>query len=51
MAQPFSPSNISSHHPSRMDRLSPPFSADFMPEVPQASSGRNGLFSQTSHPP
>jgi hypothetical protein len=51
MAQPFSPSYISSHQPSRIDRLSPPFSADFMPLVPHASSGRSGLFSQTSQPP
>ncbi len=28
----------------------PPFSADFMPEVPHASRGRSGLFSHTSHP-
>ena len=32
------------------DRLRPPLSAAFMPEVPQASSGRSGLFSQTSQP-
>ena len=28
----------------------PPLSADFMPDVPHASSGRIGLFSQTSQP-
>jgi hypothetical protein len=50
MAQPFWPSNHSSHQPSRIDRLSPPFSAAFMPDVPHASSGRSGLFSQTSQP-
>ena len=50
IAQPFSPSNHSSHQPSRTDRLRPPFSADFMPEVPHASSGRSGLFSHTSQP-
>jgi hypothetical protein len=50
MAQPFCPSNHSSHQPSRMERFSPPLSADFIPEVPHASSGRSGLFSQTSHP-
>jgi len=33
-----------------MDRFNPPFSALFMPEVPHASNGRSGLFSQTSHP-
>ena len=50
IAQPFSPSYHSSHHPSRIDRFSPPFSALFIPEVPQASNGRSGLFSQTSQP-
>ena len=30
--------------------MRPPFRAAFMPEVPQASNGRNGLFSQTSQP-
>jgi hypothetical protein len=33
-----------------MDRFSPPLSALFIPDVPQASSGRSGLFSQTSQP-
>ena len=50
IAQPFWPSNHSSHQPSRMERFSPPLSAAFMPDVPQASSGRSGLFSQTSQP-
>lgn len=50
ISQPFSPSYHSSHQPSRMDRFSPPLSALFMPEVPQASSGRSGLFSHTSQP-
>ena len=50
MAQPFSPSYHSSHQPSRIERLSPPLSADFIPDVPQASNGRSGLFSQTSQP-
>ncbi len=27
-----------------------PFSAAFIPDVPQASSGRSGLFSHTSQP-
>ena len=50
MAQPSWPSNSSSHQPSGMDRLSEPFSAAFMPDVPDASCGRIGLFSQTSEP-
>ena len=50
IAQPFSPSNHSSHQPSRIDRFSAPLSAAFIPDVPQASSGRSGLFSQTSTP-
>ena len=50
MAQPFCPSYISSHHPSRTERLSPPLIAAFIPEVPHASSGRSGLLSHTSHP-
>jgi hypothetical protein len=33
-----------------MERFNPPLSAAFMPDVPQASSGRSGLFSQTSQP-
>ena len=33
-----------------MDRFSPPLSALFIPDVPQASSGRSGLFSHTSQP-
>jgi hypothetical protein len=31
-------------------QVRPPLSAAFMPDVPQASYGRSGLFSQTSHP-
>ena len=50
ISQPFPPSYHSSHQPSRTETLSPPFSAAFMPEVPQASSGRSGLFSHTSQP-
>ena len=33
-----------------MDKFNPPLSALFIPEVPQASRGRSGLFSQTSQP-
>ena len=40
----------SSHQPSRTDRLRAPFIAAFMPDVPEASNGRIGLFSQTSAP-
>jgi hypothetical protein len=50
MAQPLVPSKASSHQPSRIEQLSPPLSAAFMPLVPQASSGRRGLFSHTSQP-
>ncbi len=50
IAQPLRPSYHSSHQPSRTDRLRQPLSAAFIPEVPQASSGRSGLFSQTSQP-
>ena len=50
ISQPFSPSYHSSHQPSRIDRFSPPLSALFIPDVPHASSGRSGLFSQTSQP-
>ena len=50
IAQPFSPSYISSHQPSSTERFSEPLMAAFMPEVPQASSGRSGLFSHTSQP-
>jgi hypothetical protein len=38
MAQPVNPSmQPSIHHPSRIDRLGTPFSAAFMPLVPEAS--------------
>ena len=51
MAQPFTPcSHASGHQPSRIEQFSTPFIAAFMPDVPQASSGRIGLFSQTSAP-
>ena len=50
MAQPFVPSKHSSHQPSRMLQFSAPLRAAFIPLVPQASSGRRGVFSQTSHP-
>ena len=50
MAQPFSPSNISSHQPSRIEQFSDPLMAAFMPLVPQASSGRRGVFIHTSQP-
>ena len=46
ISQPNAGSNHSSHQPSRMERLAAPFSAAFMPDVPQASYGRSGLFSQ-----
>ena len=50
ISQPNCGSNHSSHQPSRIDRLAAPFSAAFIPEVPQASYGRSGLFIQTSQP-
>ncbi len=53
MAQPLPPfdgSKHSAHHPSRMLQLSAPLKAAFIPDVPQASCGRRGVFSQTSHP-
>ena len=50
IAQPLCPSYISSHQPSSTDRLRQPLRAAFMPDVPQASSGRSGLLSQTSQP-
>ena len=50
MAQPFVPSNHSSHQPSRIEQLSAPLSAAFMPLVPHASWGRRGVFSHTSQP-
>jgi hypothetical protein len=51
MAQPVTPcSHPSGHQPSSTDRLSDPFMAAFMPDVPEASSGRRGLFSHTSQP-
>ena len=33
-----------------MEKLSTPFIAAFIPLVPEASKGRIGLLSQTSHP-
>ena len=50
MAKPLAPSWPSRHQPSRMLRLRPPWQPTFWPLVPQASSGRRGVFSQTSHP-
>jgi hypothetical protein len=50
MAQPFSPSYISSHHPSRIEQFSTPLRAAFSPLVPDASSGRRGVLSQRSTP-
>ena len=50
MAQPLCSSWNSAHQPSRIDRLSEPLRAAFMPEVPHASSGRSGLLSHTSVP-
>lgn len=50
IAQPKSGWNHSSHQPSRTERLRQPFSAAFIPLVPQASSGRSGLLSQMSQP-
>ena len=40
----------SSHQPSSTEQLTTPFMAAFMPLVPDASSGRRGLLSQTSTP-
>ena len=40
----------SSHQPSRTEQFRAPFMAAFMPEVPQASWGRSGVFSHTSAP-
>ena len=41
MAQPLTPwSHASGHQPSRIEQLSTPFIAAFMPDVPHASSGR-----------
>ena len=51
IAQPVTPcSQPSGHQPSRTDRLSTPFIAAFMPEVPHASIGRRGVLSHTSQP-
>ena len=50
IAHPFSPSNSSSHQPSRIEQLRAPFSAAFSPLVPHASCGRRGVFSHTSQP-
>src|SRR5258706_8122535 len=40
----------STHQPSRMLRLGTPFSAAFIPLVPEASSGYCGVFSHKSTP-
>src|SRR5918993_742229 len=49
--QPVTPcSQPSGHQPSRMLTFSTPFMAAFMPDVPDASSGRRGLLSHTSAP-
>ena len=51
MAHPVTPSmQPSIHQPSRIDRLGTPFSAAFMPLVPEASYGRRGVFTHTSTP-
>jgi hypothetical protein len=51
IAQPLTPwRQASGHQPSRIEQLSEPLSAAFMPEVPHASSGRTGLLSHTSVP-
>ena len=50
MSKPFVPSVISSHQPSRIEQLSTPFSAAFIPLVPHASIGRRGVFNHTSQP-
>ena len=43
-------SKPSSHQPSRTLKFGTPFWAAFIPDVPDASSGRRGLLSQTSTP-
>src|SRR3981189_2346344 len=50
MAKPFRPSYASAHQPSSTERFKPPFKTTFWPLVPEASSGRRGLLSQTSTP-
>lgn len=50
MVQPLRPLKHSGHHPSEIEQFNPPFSGDFIPEVPEASWGRMGLLSQTSQP-
>src|SRR5580765_838910 len=46
IAQPVTPSmQPSIHQPSRMLKLGTPLNAAFMPLVPEASSGRNGVLS------
>src|SRR4030095_1825655 len=42
IAQPLLPSYHSSHQPSRIDRVRPPLSAGFMPEVPPAPDASRG---------
>src|SRR5512145_857617 len=51
ISQPVTPSmHPSIHQPSSTERLGTPFRAAFMPLVPEASSGRNGVLSHTSEP-
>src|SRR5512136_2532308 len=51
MDQPVTPSTLPSiHQPSRTLRLGTPFSAAFMPLVPDASNGFCGVFSHRSTP-
>ena len=50
IAQPVSWAYPSHHQPSSTERFSAPFAAAFIPEVPDASRGRRGVLSQTSHP-
>ena len=50
MANPRVGAYPSAHQPSRIEQFSAPLSAAFIPEVPDASIGRSGVFSQTSTP-
>src|SRR2546430_12688254 len=49
MAQPLLPLKLSHHQPSSTLKFSPPFGGNFIPLVPLASSGRNGLFRSEEH--
>jgi hypothetical protein len=52
IAQPVTPSiQASIHQPSSTLRFSPPFTAAFIPLVPEASIGGSGVLSQMSAPP